>query len=325
MTPHIIEDIKDDKWAKAPYFADERFIIMDSLTALTSFVRTAETLSFVQAAQLLGISASAVGKNVARLEQQLGVRLFNRSTRSVSLTAEGVLLLTRTRPILEQLRDVEAEITQAVAHPSGNLHVSLPVVGYRLITPLLPRFSQLYPDVELDCDFSDRLVNVIDEGFDVAIRSGEMQDSRLQARALGPFRFVLCASPDYLAARGVPLSSAELITHHCILFRFPATGLIQNWELNDLRITGDFQPLKTLTVNNIEAMVQSTLAGMGISYVPDFVVWDLLDQGRLVEVLPGSCIRESGFSAIWPGRYLSPRLRCFIDFLAEHWPVSRRQ
>ena len=282
MTPHIIEDIKDDKWAKAPYFADERFIIMDSLTALTSFVRTAETLSFVQAAQLLGISASAVGKNVARLEQQLGVRLFNRSTRSVSLTAEGVLLLTRTRPILEQLRDVEAEITQAVAHPSGKLHVSLPVVGYRLITPLLPRFSQLYPDVELDCDFSDRLVNVIDEGFDVAIRSGEMQDSRLQARALGPFRFVLCASPDYLAARGVPLSSAELITHHCILFRFPATGLIQNWELNDLRITGDFQPLKTLTVNNIEAMVQSTLAGMGISYVPDFVVWDLLDQGRLV-------------------------------------------
>lgn len=325
MTPHIIEDIKDDKWAKAPYFADERFIIMDSLTALTSFVRTAETLSFVQAAQLLGISASAVGKNVARLEQQLGVRLFNRSTRSVSLTAEGVLLLTRTRPILEQLRDVEAEITQAVAHPSGKLHVSLPVVGYRLITPLLPRFSQLYPDVELDCDFSDRLVNVIDEGFDVAIRSGEMQDSRLQARALGPFRFVLCASPDYLAARGVPLSSAELITHHCILFRFPATGLIQNWELNDLRITGDFQPLKTLTVNNIEAMVQSTLAGMGISYVPDFVVWDLLDQGRLVEVLPGSCIRESGFSAIWPGRYLSPRLRCFIDFLAEHWAVSRRQ
>ena len=325
MTPHIIEDIKDDKWAKAPYFADERFIIMDSLTALTSFVRTAETLSFVQAAQLLGISASAVGKNVARLDQQLGVRLFNRSTRSVSLTAEGVLLLTRTRPILEQLRDVEAEITQAVAHPSGKLHVSLPVVGYRLITPLLPRFSQLYPDVELDCDFSDRLVNVIDEGFDVAIRSGEMQDSRLQARALGPFRFVLCASPDYLAARGVPLSSAELITHHCILFRFPATGLIQNWELNDLRITGDFQPLKTLTVNNIEAMVQSTLAGMGISYVPDFVVWDLLDQGRLVEVLPGSCIRESGFSAIWPGRYLSPRLRCFIDFLAEHWPVSRRQ
>jgi len=298
---------------------------MDSLTSLSAFVRTAETLSFVQAAQLLGISASAVGKNVARLEQQLGVRLFNRSTRSVSLTAEGALLLARTRPILEQLRDVEAEITQAVDHPSGKLHVSLPVVGYRLITPLLPQFHQLYPDVELDFDFSDRLVNVIDEGFDVAIRSGEMRDSRLQARTLGPFRFVLCASPDYLAARGAPSVSADLVQHHCIFFRFPATGLIQHWELADLRVTGDFQTAKSLTLNNIEAMVQSTLVGMGISYIPDFVVRDVLEQGKLVEVLPGSCIRESGFSAIWPGRYLPPRVRCFIDYLAEHWPVSRRQ
>lgn len=325
MTWQVIADINDDKWGRYLHFADIRFIVMDSLTALTSFIRTAETLSFVQAAQLLGISASAVGKNVARLEQQLGVRLLNRSTRSVSLTVEGALLLARSRPILEQLRDVEAEITQAVAHPSGKLHVSLPVVGYRLITPLLPLFSQLYPDIELDFDFSDRLVNVIDEGFDVAIRSGEMQDSRLQARALGPFRFVLCASPAYLALQGPPSCSDELVDHHCILFRFPATGLIQSWELADLRVTGDFHPTHSLTVNNIEAMVQSTVAGMGISYVPDFVVGDLLAQGTLVEVLPGSCIHESGFSAIWPGRYLSPRVRCFIDFLAEHWPVSRRQ
>ena len=325
MTQQPIADIKENKRGVIPLFADIRFIIMDSLSSLSAFVRTAETLSFVQAAQLLGISASAVGKNVARLEQQLGVRLFNRSTRSVSLTAEGALLLTRTRPILEQLRDVEAEITQAVAHPSGKLHVSLPVVGYRLITPLLPQFHQLYPDVELDFDFSDRLVNVIDEGFDVAIRSGEMRDSRLQARTLGPFRFVLCASPDYLAARGAPATSADLAQHHCIFFRFPATGLIQHWELADLRVTGDFQPAKLLTVNNIEAMVQSTLAGMGISYVPDFVVAELLEKGRLVEVLAGSCIRASGFSAIWPGRYLSPRVRCFIDFLAQNWPVAHRQ
>lgn len=295
---------------------------MDSLTSLTSFVRTAETLSFVQAAQLLGISASAVGKNVARLEQQLGVRLFHRSTRSVNLTAEGALLLERSRHILEQLRDVEAEITQSVSHPSGKLRLSLPVVGYRLLTPLLPQFSQRYPDIELELDFSDRLVNVIDEGFDVAIRSGEMQDSRLQARTLGAFRFVLCASPDYLRAHRPPASSADLMQHHCILFRFPATGLIQSWELAELRVTGEFQAAKILTVNNIEAMVQSTLAGMGISYVPDFVVNQLLTRGELVEVLPGNCVRESRFSAIWPAsRYLSPRVRCFIDFIAGNWPV----
>jgi DNA-binding transcriptional LysR family regulator len=295
---------------------------MDSLTSLTSFVRTAETLSFVQAAHVLGISASAVGKNVARLEQQLGVRLFHRSTRSVSLTAEGALLLERSRQILEQIRDVEAEITQAVSHPSGKLRISLPVIGYRLLTPLLPHFSQLYPDIDLELDFSDRLVNVIDEGFDVAIRSGEMQDSRLQARTLGSFRFVLCASPRYLHAHPPPNTSAELAQHHCILFRFPATGLVQGWELSDLRITGDFQPAKLLTVNNIEAMVQSTLAGMGISYVPDFVVNALLERGELQEVLCGSCERESRFSAIWPAsRYLSPRVRCFVDFIAANWPV----
>ncbi len=298
---------------------------MESLTALTSFVRTAETLSFVQAAQLLGISASAVGKNVARLEQQLGVRLFNRSTRSVSLTPEGILLLTRSRHILEQIREVEAEITQTVNHPSGKLRISLPVVGYRLLTPLLPQFSQRFPDIELELDFSDRLVNVIDEGFDVAIRSGEMQDSRLQARALGAFRFVLCASPRYLQRLGTPTASGDLQQHHCILFRFPATGLIQTWELADLRVTGEFQAAHLLTVNNIEAMVQSTLMGMGISYVPDFVVGDLLQRGELLEVLPGYCVRESGFSAIWPAsRYLSPRLRCFIDFIAANWPVVRQ-
>jgi DNA-binding transcriptional LysR family regulator len=110
--------------------------------------------------------------------------------------------------------------------------------------------------------------------------------------------------------------------HHCILFRFPATGLIQSWELAELRVTGEFQAAKILTVNNIEAMVQSTLAGMGISYVPDFVVNQLLTRGELVEVLPGDCVRESRFSAIWPAsRYLSPRVRCFIDFIAGNWPV----
>lgn len=174
---------------------------MDSLTSLTSFVRTAETLSFVQAARLLGISASAVGKNVARLEHKLGVRLFNRSTRNVSLTAEGAAFLTRCQSILEQIQEAESELTSSLSQPTGKLRISLPVIGYRLLLPALTAFSRLYPQVELDLDFSDRLVNLIDEGVDVAIRSGELADSRLIARKLGGFRFVLCASPAYLADR----------------------------------------------------------------------------------------------------------------------------
>lgn len=166
---------------------------MDSLTSLTSFVRTAETLSFVQAARLLGISASAVGKNVARLEHKLGVRLFNRSTRNVSLTAEGAAFLTRCQSILEQIQEAESELTSSLSQPTGKLRISLPVIGYRLLLPALTAFTRLYPQVELDLDFSDRLVNLIDEGFDVAIRSGELADSRLIARKLGGFR--LCSAP----------------------------------------------------------------------------------------------------------------------------------
>ncbi|ADU72620.1 LysR family transcriptional regulator [Pantoea sp. At-9b] len=293
---------------------------MDSFTSLTSFVRTAEALSFVEAARSLGISASAVGKNVARLENKLGVRLFNRSTRNVSLTAEGVVLLARCQHILEQLREAEAELTSTVEQPAGKLRVSLPVIGYRLLLPLLPAFTQRYPDIELELDFSDRLVNIIDEGFDVAIRSGEIADSRLTAKTLGNFNFVLCASPAYLDAHGAPASPEELSNHKCVLFRFPATGLIQPWELREMRITGDFNPASVLTANNIEAVIRISTSGLGISYVPDFVVREAFNQGELKEVLAGSCIKQGTFSALWPtSRYLSPRIRCFIDFMAENW------
>lgn len=292
---------------------------MDSLTSLTSFVRTAETLSFVQAARILGISASAVGKNVARLEQKLGVRLFNRSTRSVSLTAEGAVLLVRCQQILEQLQDAEAELTSHIAQPSGKLRISLPVTGYRLLLPLLPSFTRRYPDIELELDFSDRLVNIIDEGFDVAIRSGEIADSRLTSKKLGSFRFVLCTSPAYLLEYGSPVSPQDLNNHKCILYRFPSTGLLQPWELQGVDGISGFTPVSVLTANNIEAVIRMSAAGMGISYVPDFVVREALEKEDLREVLPGSCIRQGQFSALWATRrHLSPRIRCFIDFMSEN-------
>ncbi|ELY2498124.1 LysR family transcriptional regulator [Cronobacter muytjensii] len=297
---------------------------MDSLTSLTSFVRTAETLSFTEAARMLGISASAVGKNVARLEQKLGVRLFNRSTRSVSLTSEGEKLLARCRPALEQLRDAEAELTSSSQRPSGKLRVSLPAIGYHLLMPFFPAFAAQYPDIDTELDFSDRLVNLVEEGFDVAIRSGEMADSRLTARTLGHFRFVLCASPAYLAIHGEPRSPDALKQHRCILFRFPSTGLIQPWELAGFQLTGAHQARAALTVNNIEAMIRAAAAGLGICYVPDFIVTTMLARGELGEVMPGCCERTGTFSALWPtSRYLSPRIRCFVDFLKTHWDMAQ--
>lgn len=191
--------------------------------------------------------------------------------------------------------------------------------------PALTAFSRLYPQVELDLDFSDRLVNLIDEGVDVAIRSGELADSRLIARKLGGFRFVLCASPAYLAEYGAPDSPAELAAHKCIFFRFPATGLIQPWELRGMRLTGDFRSAAVMTVNNIEAAIRLSAAGMGIAYVPDFVVREAMDEGQLQEVLPGCCIKDGHFSVLWPAsRYLSPRIRCFIDlWLRQRYLVTR--
>lgn len=177
---------------------------MDSLSGLIAFVRTAETLSFVAAGRLLGVSASAVGKNVAKLEQSVGVRLFQRSTRRVSLTDEGALFYERCRRVLDDLNDAETMLSQSALTPRGKLRVSLPTIGYRFLMPILPDFAARYPEVELDLDFDDRILDVIEEGLDVVVRSGELTDSRLMSRRLRAFRFVLCASPAYLAAHGRP-------------------------------------------------------------------------------------------------------------------------
>ncbi len=177
---------------------------MESLTSILSFVKTAESLSFVSAARAIGISATAVGKNVARLEASLNVRLFQRSTRKVSLTVEGEMFYERCRKILDDLQDAEAMLSHSVQAPRGRLRVSLPTIGYRFLLPMMPDFRKAYPEVELELDFNDQLVDLINDGFDVVIRSGDLVDSRLMSRRLGPFRFVLCAAPGYLERKGRP-------------------------------------------------------------------------------------------------------------------------
>ena len=204
---------------------------MESLTGIVSFVRAAETLSFVAAGRLLGVSASAVGKNIAKLEESLGVRLLQRTTRRISLTEEGVLFLDRCRRVLDELRDAELTLSHFAQRPRGRLRVSLPTVGYRFLAPVLPDFRRRYPHIELDLEFNDRIVDVIEEGFDAAIRSGKQAQSRLMSRRVGSFRFVLSAAPSYLATRGVPLSPKDLATHDGLRFRLPSTGKLQNWAM----------------------------------------------------------------------------------------------
>jgi DNA-binding transcriptional LysR family regulator len=296
---------------------------MESLNGLVAFVRTAETLSFVAAGRLLGVSASAVGKTVARLEQTLGVRLFHRSTRRVSLTAEGTLFYERGRRILDDLQDAEAMLSHAVQAPRGRLRVSLPTIGHSFLMPILPEFSERYPEVELDLDFDDRIRDVIEDGFDVVIRSGELPDSRLMSRRLRSFRFMLCASPAYLKRNGVPQTSKDLENHKCLRFRFPTSGKLQDWALRLPAGAPEPRLPTALTCNNIEAMRSAAIGGLGIAYIPDFFVRDAIAGGALRSVLDDDLADAGQFWALWPSsRHLSPKIRVFVDFLSAKLLMS---
>ncbi|WP_341887714.1 LysR family transcriptional regulator [Variovorax sp. YR752] len=288
---------------------------MDSFSGLESFVRAADLQSFARAGRDLGISASAVGKNVARLEAQMGVRLFHRTTRQVRVTAEGAMFHERCRRILDELGDARAMLQDAVATPRGRLRVSLPTIGYRFLLPILPAFKARYPEIELDLDFNDRLVDVVAEGVDVAIRSGELVDSQLVARRLGPFSFVLAASPAYLAEHSKPQVPADLVRHSCLRYKFVTGGKIEDWDLPGLPP----QLPPGLVCNNMEAMLGAAVAGLGIAYMPDFLARDALRRGELQRVLAPHLVRQGQFSALWPSsRQLSPKVRAFVDFASEH-------
>lgn len=288
---------------------------MDHLAGLTAFVRTADLGSFIAAGRSMGVSASAVGKAVARLEAQLDVRLFQRSTRSLRLTEEGRLFHDRCRRVLEDLEDARDALTGTRQAPRGRLRVSAPVVSYHFLWPVLPEFMALHPEVELDIDFNDRIVDLIEDRIDVAIRSGDLGDSRMITRILRPYRLLLCAAPAYLEKHGVPALPSDLDGHLGLRFRFPNSGRLQDWPLS-----GD-QELRVRTAlicNNMEAVRGAAMAGLGIGCMPDFLVEEPLRTGALRTVLD-DCIGEPGlFHLIWPSnRNLSPKVRVFVDFVGE--------
>src|SRR3984885_2395484 len=203
---------------------------MDSLGSLNAFVRAAEARSFTVAGRQLGVSSSAIGKAVARMEERLGARLFHRNTRSITLTAEGALFLERCRRILSEIEAAEFELSQTHEAPRGTLRVGLPLAGM-LMMPTLVAFMQAYPEIMLDLDFSDRVVDVIEEGFDAVVRFADAGDSRLISRALGTYRRRLVAAPTYLATKDVPLTPDDLKAHACLHHKFPTSGKFERWPL----------------------------------------------------------------------------------------------
>ncbi len=289
---------------------------MDSLGSLTTFVHAAEQRSFVEAGRLLGVSAAAVGKSVARLEQELGVRLLNRSTRSVTLTEEGRMFLQRCRNILAEADAARVELSHRAGSVQGRLRLSLPLVSEPLL-PLLSDFMRAHPQVLLDLDFTDRVVDVIEEGFDAVLRAGEPADSRLAARYLGRFQRRLVASPEYLRLHGTPRRPADLADHVCLQYRFHGSGRLEPWPLRDA--PADLRIPESMVCNNIETRVCFAIRGLGIAYVPDHSVHSALGDGRLVSLLDDYVDASGSFHLLWPsGRCVTPKLRAFIDFASAH-------
>jgi DNA-binding transcriptional LysR family regulator len=290
---------------------------MDSLGSLNAFVQTADAGSFTVAGRRLGVSSSAVGKAVSRMEQRLGVRLFHRNTRSITLTAEGALLLERCRRIFSELEAAELELSQTHEAPRGVLRVSLPLVGM-LMMPTLVAFMRAYPEIVLDLDFSDRLVDVIEEGFDAVVRFADSGDSRLMMRALGAYRRGLVAAPAYLAARGTPRTPRDLAAHACLHHRFPTSKRLEQWPLGPEQAAAGADLPRTAVANTLEPLICMAEQGLGIAYLPDFAIRRQLREGSLVTVLDDCSDRSGPLRVLWPtSRHLSPKLRAFVDFLAS--------
>ena len=288
---------------------------MDSLGSLSVFVQVAEARSFTAAGRVLGISSSAVGKSIARMEERLGVRLFHRSTRSITLTAEGALFLERSRRILAEVEAAERELTEASATARGKLRISVPQVR-GLLMPVLSDFMRAYPEIELDVDFSDRMVDVIEEGFDAVIRTGKPEDSRLMARHLGHYQLVLVGTPGYFQQHGTPRRPQDLNGHACLRHKFCATGKLEAWPLR--LEPGETEPtLRTpLVSTTIESLNHVAHEGLGIACLPDYMVNQAVGAGRLQRVLDDYLEHRGSFWMLWPSsRHASAKLRVFIDHM----------
>jgi DNA-binding transcriptional LysR family regulator len=285
---------------------------MRNLAGLLVFTEAAEAASFVEAGRRLGVSSSAIGKAVAKLESELGVRLLHRSTRRISLTAEGAMFHARCRRLLEELSDAQADLSLAASEPSGRLRVSLPTAGYHFFSPHLPGFVARYGNLLLDLNYTDHVVDVIAGGFDAVIRSVRPRDSQLVARRLGPFSFRVCAAPAYLRAHGAPRTPAELVGHRCLPLRLEATGKLQPWVFE--RATLD-PPPAALVCNNLEALLSAATEGLGLAYVPDFCTRRAVASGTLQCVLEDQMGGNGTFWLLWPSSpHVPAKLRAFIDY-----------
>jgi DNA-binding transcriptional LysR family regulator len=290
---------------------------MSKIQEMSSFVAVVEAGSFVGAGQATGLSKAAVSRHVSELEKRLGVRLLQRTTRRLSLTDDGRLFFERAKELLEAIDDAESELAQRAGEASGVIRVNVPLTfGALHLAPLWGPFTDAHPKVSLDVTLSDRVVDVVEEGYDLAIRITRIPESTLVTRKLASTRMVLCASPQYLERHGVPARPTDLGQHAVISSSYWSTR--DEWQFTGPRGAVTVHINARIHTNNGDTCRVAALAHHGIILQPDFIVGEDLRRGRLVELMPEYRSIEVGIYAVYPSRrHLPLKTRRLIDFLAE--------
>lgn len=287
---------------------------------MQAFARVVESGTFVAAAERLGTSTSSLSRQIAELEQHLGARLLNRTTRRLSLTESGQAFYERTVALLNDLAEAESVVGQAAVAPRGTLRLTCSHnMAQKRVAPAIAAFVAQYPDMRFDMVVADRLIDLVDEGFDLAIRVGQVGSDRLVARRLGSMQVVACAAPAYLQTHGHPAVPQDLAAHNALTYAY--ANAPRSWRFtdasggsHDVRVTG------SLHANSGEAIVAAASAALGIVFEPDFLVADALADGRLVRILPGFNGPSGDIWAVYPShRHLSLKVRLFIDHIAERF------
>jgi DNA-binding transcriptional LysR family regulator len=285
---------------------------------IVAFVTAVKTGSFTAAASSLGLTRSAVGKSVVRLEARLGARLLHRTTRKLSLTDEGGVVYERWRQILEDLDEVDATMAARRGQPTGTFKLTVPLsFGQRHILPVLDAYMKQWPELRADVRFTDRFIDLVEEGFDIAVRIGmPKDDTQLLTRTVGWQQFATCAAPDYLAKRGVPQTPQDLSGHDTIV-----SGEQPNaWRYQTAEGLHLCEGSGRLNMDSSEAMREAALAGFGLIDLPTYITGNDLHAGNLVEVLKPYRAQPDPIRVVYPSkRHLSPRIRAFIDLLVERW------
>lgn len=292
---------------------------MDEFSGILPFVHVAETRSFTIAAHRLGISPSAVSKAVTKLESDLGARLFTRSSRSVTLTQEGQAFFERCRHIVSDMEDARQALVQAQAEPRGLLRVTVsPAFGMTEIMPLIPAFLKQHPAVKIELNMSAYVTDLVKEGFDVAIRIGDMPDARLVAKALAPRRLITAAAPGYLSQHGTPRRPEDLAALNCLVLLNATTGIPIDWLFDKGRTERKVRPHGNFLTTSSSALATAATAGVGIMQALEFNIREELADGRLVRILEEFEVSGAKPFILFPeNRRLTPKVRLFIDYISE--------